>query len=101
MVGLTVLATLAVWRVANMITDTAEIGPFRIFEWLRDMSWSVATWFGEGWNCIWCMSFWIAGIATAFACAMGMIPLELAPFWWPAVSALALFFNGVLKTHFM
>lgn len=94
----TILAILAVWRLSNMVEG--EAGPFEVFEKLRSWSWSLGDWVGDGMHCIWCLSFWIAGIASAFACAMDLIPLVLVPFWWPAVSAGAILFNGLLKKYF-
>lgn len=79
-----------------MLSDSTEIGPFGIFDWIRANSWNVAGWVGEGMNCIRCMSFWIAGATTALFCAFGLVSLPLAFLMWPAISAGAILFGQLL-----
>lgn len=93
----TILSALATWRLANMIADDSEVGPFGVFTWIRANSWFVSDWFGDGINCVWCMSFWVAAAITALSCALGHLPWDWIPVWWPAVSALAIAFNHALR----
>lgn len=57
-----VMASLAVYRVARMITQ--EDGPFDGFTRLRTAM-GQATWLGRGFHCVLCLSFWLSWIAVA------------------------------------
>lgn len=61
-----ILAALATWRVAYMITT--EEGPFSLFTTLRGaLDPDQRTWLGRGLNCVFCVSFWAAWPMLALA----------------------------------
>lgn len=88
---------LAVWRVSSLLTY--ERGPFHIFEWVRslagikhnDTGKVVAfpnTYWGELLSCVWCISPYIALIATVLYYVLGSAFIwACLPF---ALSALAI-----------
>ncbi len=55
------IASFAVYKVARMLSS--EEGPFSLFLRWRD-HWGQATWWGRGWHCFSCISFW-AGLTCA------------------------------------
>lgn len=57
------IASLAVWRVARMIT--LEEGPFSVFSWIRGrVDARQQTWIGRGLSCLACVSFWLAALVA-------------------------------------
>lgn len=57
-----VLASLAIYRVARMLTQ--EDGPFDAFTRMRAAV-GQGSWIGRGLHCIFCVSFWLAFVAAA------------------------------------
>lgn len=57
------IASLAVWRIARMIT--LEEGPFSVFSWIRGrIDPRQQSWVGRGLSCLACVSFWLAALAA-------------------------------------
>lgn len=82
-----VIAILAVYRVSHMVA--LEDGPWDAFTELRERI-GQRTWFGRGFHCVLCISWWLA-----LPAAIAIVPREPA-FWlllWPAVA------GGVLLLH--
>lgn len=73
-----VLATLTVYRLSTAITR--EKGPFGLFLRLRGaVDPDQQTWLGEGLNCPFCVSFWLA-----LPAALWLTVLNYADVWiWP------------------
>jgi hypothetical protein len=58
-----IIAGLANYKAAHMISQDGDDGPFDLFKTFR--AWvGTTTWIGKGFHCISCTSFWGALIAT-------------------------------------
>lgn len=85
MIGLFIVATLAVWRATLLITE--DEGPFSVFSWLRDhIDPMQKTWLGRGINCAWCVSWWAGAAAAAWLWTFNWIDGSLTPLWWFGLS---------------
>ncbi len=82
-----VLASLANYKAAHMISQDGDNGPFNLFQKLRDKV-GTKTWVGEGLHCFSCTSFWGALIA-ALLIGSGL-PFFQFLLVWGAVATLAL-----------
>jgi len=63
-----IISTLAVYRLSHMIV--AEDGPFDIFlklrSWLFEKDPHSQSWIARGFNCVLCVSFWVAWVFVPF-----------------------------------
>jgi hypothetical protein len=80
-----VLAVLAVWRVTRLLV--AEDGPFRLFvRWRTQARVSFGKFWGELFNCFYCLSLWVA---APLAWLLGSVWTEKLVLW-PALSGAAI-----------
>lgn len=81
-----VIAGLANYKAAHMLSQDGDDGPFDIFKRLRD---KVGTkgWVGKGLHCFSCTSFW-GGLVAAFLIGAAL-PVHHFLLVWGAVSTLA------------
>lgn len=80
-----IIAAFGVYRMARMIVE--EEGPFAVFVWLRGVvDPDQRTWIGRGINCFYCVSFWIALIAT--------LAIGAAWWWWLGLAGAAIWLYG-------
>ena len=100
------ILSLAAWRIANLIVDDSEQGPFDVLDKLRYilgirydekgrmMSVDKPVIYrelGRAVSCMWCLSLWI-GLLLA------LIPYNFRFILWPfAISAMALLINKQIK----
>jgi len=81
-----ILAGLANYKAAHMLSQDGDDGPFEIFKRFR--SWvGTETWIGKGFHCFSCTSFWGAFVASCLF-AIGQ-PLPHFLLIWGAVATLA------------
>lgn len=81
-----VLASLANYKAAHMISQDGDDGPFDLFKKLRDRV-GTDTWWGRGVHCFSCTSFWgalIASLLVGFGLPLGQFLIV-----WGAVATLA------------
>lgn len=57
------LAGLADYKAAHMVSQDGDDGPFDLFKWWRDKV-GTTSWIGKGFHCFSCTSFWGAFIAA-------------------------------------
>lgn len=83
-----ILAGLANYTAAHMISQDGDDGPFEIFKRLRDKV-GTDTWYGKGLHCFRCTSFW-GGLIAALLLSPAV---ELNQFFliWAAIAALSVF----------
>ena len=100
------ILALAAWRIANLIVDDSEEGPFQILSWVRHVlgiryddkgrmmsvqSPRLYHELGKAVSCMWCLSLWVGLLLT-------LIPGEYRIVLWPfALSAGALLINKQVK----
>lgn len=67
------ILVLASWRIANLLTDPLEVGPFEVLAKLRSKlgvkfdEYSIpygTNEIGKIFSCIWCMSVWVGAVIT-------------------------------------
>lgn len=83
------LAGLADYRAAHMLSQEGDSGPFDIFTRLRTKV-GKTSWVGRGLHCFSCCSFW-GGLVAALLLSSGL-PWNLFLLVWGAVSAVAFAF---------
>lgn len=85
-----ILAGLANYTAAHMLSQDGDDGPFEVFKRIRACA-GETTWIGKGIHCFRCTSFWGALVATMIL--LGAMPLSAFQFLliWGAVAALAVF----------
>ena len=100
------ILTLAAWRIANLIVDDSEEGPFDLLIWIRHAlgiryddrgrmvpvaSPPIYRELGRAVSCMWCLSLW-TGLLLA------LIPSDYRIILWPfAISAGSLLINKSVK----
>ncbi len=82
-----VIASLATYRIARMISD--EDGPFDVFLRFRNRFTDDTDWFAKGIRCPYCVGFWVALVAVLFLVVLGMTRIEYISLLWPAVAGAA------------
>lgn len=95
------LLALATWRLSSMLVN--EVGPFDIFQRLRDalkvypaeqdgavICKSDGAAFGM-FCCVWCMSVWCSAVLLA------LYPYAPVVIWWLAISALAIVLQEIVQ----
>lgn len=56
------ILTLAIWRIAHLLTNDTEDGPYQLLPPLRDwLRTNIST---ELFSCVWCFSIWAGAIVT-------------------------------------
>jgi hypothetical protein len=81
-----ILAGLANYKAAHMISQKGDDGPFDLFKTIRD--WAGETnWFGKGLHCFSCTSFW-GGLIAALLINPGL-PVNLFLIGWGAISTIS------------
>jgi hypothetical protein len=88
-----IIASLATYRLTAAIVR--EDGPAHIFLWLRGrIDPDRKTWIGEGYNCVFCVSFWLALGAALFVSLLGYADAWAWPLTWLGIAgAVALLFR--------
>lgn len=94
MVGYTLMAILATWRLTSLFAE--EEGPWDIFVKFR-FKVSGRLLGMKGASCIWCVSMYASAIITALSCALGVAPWEYAPIWWFGLSGGAIVVHTTLQ----
>lgn len=86
-----ILASLANYTAAHMVSQDGDDGPFEVFKRLRSRV-GTDTWIGKGVHCFRCASFWGALLMTSIL-ALFVVQLTVGGFLltWGAVSAIAVF----------
>jgi hypothetical protein len=80
-----ILGVLAVWRITHLLV--AEEGPFRLFlRWRNTARISFGRFWGELFNCFYCLSLWVA---APLAWLLGGVWTERL-ILWPALSGAAI-----------
>lgn len=91
-----VIASLAIYRVARMITE--EDGPAFVFKRLRGRYSNDKRSFDVGLRCFYCVSVWAALAATAWLVAFGGWNVWLFPIYWFGLAGAAIiahrYWNG-------
>lgn len=84
-----IILALAVWRISSLLTNDSERGPWDL---LTEFRWRAREYSGA-FECVWCMSIWVAIIA---AIAYWTIPLYTTWFCLPfALSAGAIIVDRI------
>ena len=91
-----ILAILAVYRSARMISQDGEDGPFDLLASWRDWI-GQRTWVGRGFHCFYCVSFWAGSVCALWLALFGLIGWALFPLWWFGLSAGAMIIFKVVK----
>ena len=81
-----ILAGLANYKAAHMISQDGDDGPFDLFKKLRDWV-GTDTWYGKGLHCFSCTSFWGALIAAVLLW-IGL-PFNLFLLVWGAIATIS------------
>lgn len=81
-----ILAGLANYKAAHMLSQDGDDGPFDLFKRLRDWA-GMDTWWGKGLHCFSCTSFWGALIA-ALLLWLGL-PVNLFLLMWGAIATIS------------
>lgn len=82
-----IIASLAIYRVARMVTE--EDGPMFIFKRVRDARTDDKRSLDVGLRCFYCVSVWIALLVTVLLCLAGGWDVWLWPVWWFGLSGAA------------
>lgn len=82
-----IIAALAVYRVARMITE--EDGPAFIFKRFRDTHDDSKSSFDVGIRCFYCVSLWAALVASVWLVAFAHWELWLLPIFWFGIAGAA------------
>ena len=90
------LAILAVYRAARMLTQDGEDGPFDLLAKWRDRV-GQRTWIGRGFHCFYCVSFWAGLAAALWLGALGLLDWRLLPLAWFGFSAGAMILFKVVQ----
>jgi hypothetical protein len=83
-----ILAGLANYKAAHMISQDGDDGPFDVFKTLRNKV-GTSNWVGKGFHCFSCTSFW-GGLVAAVLLNTGL-PWNLFILVWAAISSLSYF----------
>lgn len=86
-----VLAGLANYKAAHMLSQDGEDGPFEVFKKWRAYV-GETTWIGRGFHCFSCTSFWGALIAALLIIPIYTIPLTGMLVIWGAIAAISFAF---------
>lgn len=80
------IAGLANYKAAHMLSQDGDDGPFDLFKKLRDNV-GKETWYGKGLHCFSCVSFW--GALAASLLLWPLVPVNHFLLIWGAVAAIA------------
>jgi hypothetical protein len=83
-----VLAGLASYKAAHMVSQDGDDGPFEIFKKWRAFV-GTTTWIGKGFHCFSCTSFWGALIATILVAPIISLSWGAFLLVWGAVATIA------------
>jgi len=81
-----ILAGLANYKAAHILSQDGEDGPFNLFKRLREKA-GTTNWFGKGLHCFSCTSFWGALVAALLLGAG--LPINLFLLAWGAIATLS------------
>ena len=81
-----IIAGLANYKAAHMVSQDGDDGPFEVFKTLRNKV-GESNWIGKGFHCFSCTSFWGGLVATSLLNAG--LPWNLFFLVWGAVSTLS------------
>ena len=81
-----IIAGLANYKAAHMVSQDGDDGPFDVFKTLRNKV-GTANWIGKGFHCFSCTSFW-GGLVAASLLNAGL-PWNLFLLAWGAISTLS------------
>jgi hypothetical protein len=81
-----ILAGLANYKAAHMISQDGDDGPFDVFKTLRNKV-GTSNWVGKGFHCFSCTSFW-GGLVAAVLLNTGL-PWNLFVLVWAAIATLS------------
>lgn len=84
------LGSLATFRLSLLLSK--EDGPAYIFRKIRKLPPAKSS-AKEGLSCIYCVSVWFSALVTWYLWHISMIPGNLTPMYWLAMSSLAIFAN--------
>ena len=80
------IAGLANYKAAHMLSQDGDDGPFDLFKKLRDKV-GKETWYGKGLHCFSCVSFWGALVASLLL--WPLVPVNHFLLIWGAVATIA------------
>jgi hypothetical protein len=80
------LAGLANYKAAHMVSQPGDDGPFDLFKTFRDFV-GEKTWIGKGFHCFSCVSFW-GGLIAVLLIGWGL-PWNLFMIVWGATATIA------------
>ncbi len=99
-----IVMALATWRLANMLADPEQVGPFEILSRIRTLAGMrydlyskpyASTNFAKGMMCVYCNSIWIGGLFLGLFIASSIVAFYVAlPF---ALSAAAIWIEEHVK----
>lgn len=81
-----ILAGLANYKAAHMLSQDGDDGPFDIFKRLRDRA-GTSNWVGKGLHCFSCTSFW--GALVAALLVGSFLPFNYFLIVWGAIATLS------------
>jgi hypothetical protein len=81
-----IIAGLANYKAAHMLSQDGDDGPFDLFKKLRDKA-GTEIWYGKGLHCFSCVSFWGALIASLLL--WPTVPVNHFLLIWGAVATVA------------
>ena len=81
-----ILASLANYKAAHMVSQDGDEGPFSLLQKFRDWI-GTKTWIGRGFHCFSCTSFWGAFVATMLLAPV--VPWNLFILVWGAIATLS------------
>lgn len=90
------LATLAVYRLARMVTSASEEGPFGVLATVRQ--WATLhqqSWVARGWLCFLCVTFWLS-LAVSLLLPLSWPDRVIA--WWGMAGANVLLWKWLRAT---
>jgi hypothetical protein len=89
---LVVVTVFGAARVTHLFADDTLLAPWRA--WVERHS----AWWGEAVACTYCVSVWVAGVATLWLLwRLPGIPWDLALAMWPAMSALIIAWEALVE----
>lgn len=80
------IAGLANYKAAHMLSQDGDDGPFDLFKKLRDKV-GTETWYGKGLHCFSCVSFWGALVASLLL--WPIVPVNHFLLIWGSVATVA------------
>lgn len=83
-----IIASLANYKAAHMISQDGDDGPFDVFKLWRDYV-GTANWIGKGFHCFSCTSFWGGLVATILVSTMFAFTISQFLLVWGAIATIS------------